>query len=288
MMRTAELEKRNQNLTAALGKISTRRALETPARLGEIASIAILDDLRGGRDGESEGRAMTTKIEWCDETWNPVTGCSWRSVGCDNCYARRMANRLRGRFGYPADDPFRVTFHLDRLDQPLHWRKARRIFVCSMGDLFHDDVGISPVKAIVGVQSDAPQHTYLWLTKRPSNMEEIIFRLFDDNPAPNLWLGVTVEHSDYLRRFDYLCAIPATVRWVSLEPLLGPVDLHSHLPYIQWVVVGPETGPGARPMNLDWARLVRNQCADAGVAFFYKAGELDGRLHHEFPVEARL
>ena len=231
---------------------------------------------------------MTTKIEWCDETWNPITGCSSCSPGCDHCYARQMAQRLKGRFGYPADDPFRVTFHEDQIERPFRWKKSRRIFVCSMGDLFHEEGHRDWPVAVWDTMFDCPQHTFLVLTKRPlglrwfaTRMKEHLFRKVD---YPNIHLGVTVcNQAEASAKIPILLATPAAVRWVSIEPTLGTVDLAPYLPRLDWVVLGPENGPGARPMDLDWARSVRDQCAETGTPFFFKGGALDGHEYHEFP-----
>jgi len=218
---------------------------------------------------------MPTKIEWADETWNPVTGCSHSGTpGCDNCYARRMAHRLRGRFGYPAGEPFRVTFHPDRLDEPRRWRKPRWVFVCSMGDLWHPDVDPLDRAAVIRATAAAPQHQYLFLTKRPERMAaEIEWRR-----SPNLWAGTSIENADAMvERLEPLLKTRAARRFVSCEPLLGLVDLK--LRYwdelsrrkIRWVIAGGETGPGARPTDPVWARHLREDCAEARVPFFFKS-----------------
>ncbi|MFH2046993.1 MAG: phage Gp37/Gp68 family protein [Pseudomonadota bacterium] len=247
--------------------------------------------------------------KWWDESWNPTTGCNNDiiSSGCANCYARRMATRLRGRYGYPADDPFRVTFHPDRLEQPLKWKKPRRIFACSMGDLFHNDVQFEQIDAVIRVIAKARQHTFMILTKRPGRMAEYFMHLaymlqivgYSHLPLPNLWLGVTAENQRTAdERIPILLQIPAAVRFVSVEPMLGPVDLsndsmvdgdwswltgeqydwpdgtpvvrsHRRI-HIDWVICGAETGPGARPMNLEWARDLRDQCKESNVPFFFK------------------
>ena len=252
-----------------------------------------------------------TKIEWAEKSWNPVTGCTPVSAGCQNCYARRMASRLRGRYVYPADDPFKVTLHPDKLDEPLHWRKPRRVFVCSMGDLFHDDVHRDNILDVWDVMARAPQHTFLVLTKRPERMQRLVAEWLDHAmtlcliphtwPLPNVHLGVSIENQQTAdERIPLLLQTPAAVRFVSAEPLLGPVDFNDvpAVPTVEdfdkcvWrlgqIICGAETGPGARPMDLDWARSVRDQCAEAGVAYFFKrdsAGnrKLDGKLHEEYP-----
>jgi len=207
-----------------------------------------------------------------------------------------MANRLKGRYGYPEKDPFRPgTIHRQKLREPSKWRKPRRIFVCSMGDLFHGDVEGSVITDVFHSMSANPQHTYLILTKRPEVMREFFRyytcaksdRVFIANwPWPNVWLGVTAENQERAdERIPVLLEIPAAVRFVSIEPMLGPVDLgfetswdhfgggFAHGPAIQkldWVIVGGETGPGARPMDPSWALFVRKQCESAGVPFFFK------------------
>lgn len=243
-----------------------------------------------------------SKIEWTDVTWNPVTGCSPISPGCANCYAKRMSKRLAGRCGYPADDLFRVTLHLDKLDTPLGWKKPRRVFVCSMGDLFHDDVPEDMIGQVWLYATLAPQHTYLFLTKRPERMNDIFTRIANtypsQYPASNIWLGVTAENQEQAdKRIPILLQTPAAIRFVSVEPMLSPVDLEEYLPIydyrptyeyyrmaypelgekpillkkgLDWVICGGETGPGARPMHLGWARNLRNQCQEAGEPFFFK------------------
>lgn len=260
---------------------------------------------------------MPTKIEWAEETWNPVTGCSPISEGCRNCYAARMAKRLAGRCGYPEGEPFRVTLHPDKLDQPMRWKKPRMIFVCSMGDLFHEDVPTTFIDQVLEIIASCPQHTFIALTKRPENLEHKIYGITPDNPyrllgggdyLPNLWLGVTAENQQRAdERIPVLLQIPAAVRFVSVEPMLGPVDLtkislgpnghgltfyHNSLngwstgynaethkqkvsrndqfSRLDWVICGGESGPGARPMHPDWVRSIRDQCRDAGVAFYMK------------------
>ncbi|WP_461368956.1 DUF5131 family protein, partial [Candidatus Darwinibacter acetoxidans] len=172
----------------------------------------------------------TTTIEWATHTWNPVTGCTPVSEGCENCYAKRMAQRLRGRYGYPEDEPFKVTRHDNRLLQPLKLRKPSRIFVCSMGDLFHEDVPNDYIDQVFGVMThvSVEHHTFLILTKRPERMRRYISSLDCQDwglPRGNIWLGVTVENNNNLWRIEELLQIPAAVRFVCCEPMLGPVDL---------------------------------------------------------------
>ena len=234
-----------------------------------------------------------TKIEWCDESWNPVIGCSKISTGCKNCYAERLATRLRhmekNRSGEkrhytnvvaPGGWNGRIHFIPDRLKQPLRWKKPRRVFVCSMGDLFHRNVPLRDVDIVFNAAWKAPQHIYLILTKRPCRMEYYFESCRDrgfsvkfwESHGFKLWKGVSVETQNQLLRAGELTQIPAAVRWISLEPLLGPIDLDGSLLWdIHWVVVGAETGPGARPMKLEWARDLLSQCRAAGVPFFFKA-----------------
>lgn len=218
-----------------------------------------------------------TRIEWCDATWNPVTGCSPISEGCANCYAKRMATRLRGRCGYDAKDPFRVTLHSDRLAEPKKWRKPRRVFVCSMGDLFHKDVPSSYINKIWNVAFNFPRDTWIFLTKRPLMLMRwtqlkatATAWPIDDIWPPWMWIGVSVENQEMAyERIPLLLKIPAAIRFVSVEPMLGPVDLGNYLcktwnrkgltfgKYLDWVISGAETGPGKRLMSLDWARTLR-------------------------------
>jgi len=269
-----------------------------------------------------------TNIEWTEETWNPVTGCTPVSAGCEHCYARRMATRLAGRCGYPKDEPFAITLHPDRLTQPLRWRKPRTVFVCSMGDLFHERVPSEFIDQVFAVMAACPQHTFQVLTKRPERMRDLLVHedvlcdisraasnmaqhelISEDRydaidealrgdssiwPPPNVWLGVSVEDQQTAdERIPLLLQCPAALRFVSCEPLLGPVRLQRQLGFeyrhrhkdgswfkpipgsypvrlLDWLIVGGETGPGARPMHPQWARSIRDQCQAAGVPFFFK------------------
>ena len=238
---------------------------------------------------------MTTKIEWCEETWNPVTGCTPISEGCANCYAKRMAQRLKGRFGYPKDEPFRVISHHDKLDQPLKWKKPRIVFVCSMGDLFHKDVSYGAIRDIFDVIELCSWHTFLVLTKRPLRMGHSVKTWFADILPQNLWLGITAENQQTAdERIPILLQIPAAKHFVSLEPLLGPVDLYSttigdplcHCSgcmtmtpnRIDWVIAGCESGPGRRPAKIESFRDLKNQCVEADVDFFLKQMEIEGKV----------
>ena len=261
---------------------------------------------------------MGTKIEWADATWNPITGCTPISEGCQNCYAKRMANRLAGRFGYPADDPFRVTLHPDRLNEPMHWRKPRRIFVCSMSDLFHPDVPDRFIQRVFNVMthpfsSAAYHHTFMLLTKRPERILTGHAERFAE--WPHIWLGVTAENQKRAEeRIPILLKIPAAVRFVSVEPMIGPVTLTLRnagmmlsrqgvsldnwdtlsgtcgsikTPRLDWVICGGETGPGARLMRPEWARGLRDQCVQRGVPIFFKKwgdGFYLGKRGRGFPM----
>ncbi len=237
-------------------------------------------------------------IEWTEVTWNPTTGCDRVSAGCDNCYALALAKRLKamGTPKYQNDgDPrtsgpgFGVTIHRDALDLPRRWRSPRVVFVNSMSDLFHAKVPTAFVRDVFEVMAATPQHTYQVLTKRSTRLR----RLADQLSWPtNLWIGVSVENATQLTRVDDLRGVPAAVRFLSCEPLLGPLET-LELDGIDWVITGGESGPRARPVDPAWVRGVRDRCQDAGVAFFHKqwggrtpkAGgrELDGRLWDEMP-----
>ena len=205
-------------------------------------------------------------IEWTDATWNPVTGCTAISAGCDHCYAEILALRLQKMGQQKYRNGFEVTLHPGALDQPLRWREPRRIFVNSMSDLFHAHVPKDFVGQIWDVMARCPQHTFQVLTKRPERMA----RWTVEHPAPsNIWLGTSVEDWRVVHRIDRLRECRAHVRFLSLEPLIGPLpDLD--LDDIHWVIVGGESGHHHRPIDPDWVRDIRDQCQAAGVAFFFK------------------
>lgn len=216
-----------------------------------------------------------SKIEWTEVTWNPTTGCDRISAGCDNCYAMAMAKRLKamGSERYQRDgDPrtsgpgFAVSMHPSALDQPYRWRGRRTVFVNSMSDLFHAKVPLSFVRDVFDVIADTPQHTYQVLTKRAARLPKVADKL--EWPT-NLWLGVSVENSDHLDRIDYLRQVPAVVRFLSCEPLLGPLP-GIQLDGIGWVITGGESGPRARPLDPQWVRDIRDVCLDREVPFFHK------------------
>jgi len=234
---------------------------------------------------------MATKsaIEWTESTWNPVTGCTKVSLGCAHCYAMRMALRLQamGQANYVKG--FQVTVHEHALNLPLQWKSPQIIFVNSMSDLFHEDVPFSFIRQVFTVMEAASWHRFQILTKRSERMAELANML----PWPkNVWMGVTVESDAFLYRIDHLRSVDAAVRFLSLEPLLDPVQ-DMDLTGIDWVIVGGESGPGARPMKAEWVRDVLEQCRDADVPFFFKqwggtnkkkAGRLlDGRIYDEMP-----
>ena len=231
-----------------------------------------------------------SKIEWTDATWNPVTGCNKVSPGCKRCYAERLSKRLKATGMAKYRNGFAVTLHPDTLDIPLRWRKPRSIFVNSMSDLFHDEVPDDFITDVFNVMVRADWHRYQVLTKRP----ERVVSLNSTLPWPaQIWQGVSVENADYTHRIDLLRDTGAAVKFLSLEPLLGPLpDLN--LEGIDWVIVGGESGPGARPMQPDWARDVRDQCQAAGVPFHFKQWGgvfkkrngriLDGRTWDEVPL----
>ena len=232
-------------------------------------------------------------IEWTDATWNPVTGCDEVSRGCDRCYAKRFAERWRGVSGHPYERGFDVVERPDRLGQPRRWRRPRRVFVCSMGDPFHKAVPDAYLARVFLAMDAAPWHAYQLLTKRSSRMRDVVRRTYGAAGAPpHLWCGVSVEDAAALVRVRHLRETPCAVRWLSCEPLLGPLD-GLDLDGIAWVVCGGESGPGARPMRPEWARALRDRCAAAGVPFFFKqwggarpksGGRLlDGRAHDAMP-----
>ena len=211
-----------------------------------------------------------TAIEWTDATWNPVTGCTKITRGCDHCYAARFAERWRGVKGHPYEQGFDVREHPSRLDQPARWRKPRRIFVNSMGDLFHKTVRRAFIDDVFDAMETVDRHVYQVLTKRSSLMRDYLRRRYAGGEAPpHVWCGVSVEDGAATARIRHLRAAPAAVRFLSVEPLLGPVG-EIDLDGIAWVIVGGESGPNARPMRPEWARDVRDQCARARVPFFFK------------------
>lgn len=211
-------------------------------------------------------------IEWTDSTWNPVTGCTKVSPGCKNCYAETFAERWRGIPGHPYEQGFDLKLWPERLKLPLTWKESRMIFVNSMSDLFHKDVPDDFIGQVFEVMLKAKHHTFQVLTKRSERMMQWVRENFKDAKVPpHIWLGASVENQDYVWRIMYLQQTPAEIRFLSIEPLLGPVNLKaSNFKGIHWVIVGGESGHKARPMNPNWARNVREQCKRLEVAFFFK------------------
>jgi len=210
--------------------------------------------------------AANSKIEWTQCTWNPVTGCTKISPGCLNCYAERMARRLQAMGQPNYRHGFRVTLQPHMLELPLRWRQPRTVFVNSMSDLFHEDVPLEFIQQVFDIMQRAPQHRFQVLTKRAERLAELAPEL----PWPqNIWMGVTVESRDYLERIDCLREVPAAIRFISFEPLLDPIG-EFDLTEIDWVIVGGESGPGARPMLKKWVTNIRDQCLAKQVPFFFK------------------
>jgi protein gp37 len=214
--------------------------------------------------------ASTTEIEWTDATWNPVTGCTKVSAGCDLCYAERFSERFRGVPGHPFEAGFDLTLRPERLMQPLKWHKPRRIFVNSMSDLFHKEIPQSFVDRVFDTMETADWHTFQVLTKRSSLMARYLRKRYGIAHAPpHIWLGVSIEDARNVVRLTHLRAAQASVRFVSFEPLIGSVG-KIDLSGIHWAIVGGESGPGARPMAEEWAIEIRDRCRQAKVAFFFK------------------
>ena len=269
--------------------------------------------------------AQKSAIEWTESTWNPVTGCTKVSPGCQHCYAERISELFRGVSGHPYEMGFDLTLRPGRLVQPLKWKRPKRIFVNSMSDLFHEDLPDEFIDKVFGVMALCPQHTFQVLTKRPNRMREwmekerkrvavveCLAELYVGHPElaerwpfdvqraglrgwplPNVWLGVSVEDQKRAdERIPLLLDTPAAVRFVSAEPLLGPVS-NLRTKNLDWVIVGGESGPGARPMNPEWVRSIRDRCQSSGVPFFFKqwggrtpkagGNVLDGRQWLEYP-----
>lgn len=232
-----------------------------------------------------------SKIEWTESTWNPITGCTKISSGCKNCYAERMAKRLKSMGQPNYINGFQISFHEHVLEYPLNWKKPQTIFVNSMSDLFHEQVPDSFVFRIFDIMKQAYWHQFQILTKRSTRLIELAPRL---NWPKNVWIGVSVENEEVKFRIDDLRWVPAAIRFLSLEPLLGPfasLDLSN----IDWVIVGGESGPGARPMKKGWVIQIKKQCIKQNVPFFFKqwggtnkkkSGRLlEGRIWEEMPIK---
>ena len=231
-----------------------------------------------------------SKIEWTESTWNPTTGCTKLSSGCQNCYAFNMARRLKAMGLEKYANGFDLTLHADELNEPYNWRKPRTVFVNSMSDLFHEEIPENFILSTFRVMNENPMHTFQVLTKRAERVAELSDKI---TWTKNIWMGVTVESSDYLNRIDCLNYTEAFVKFLSLEPLLGPLS-NLNLSKIEWVIVGGESGPKARPIYEEWVLEIKDQCQIASVPFFFKqwggknkkkTGELlQGEVYCEMPA----
>ncbi|MEA3194314.1 MAG: hypothetical protein QOD26_2647 [Betaproteobacteria bacterium] len=237
--------------------------------------------------------AEKSTIEWTDTTWNPVTGCTKVSRGCDHCYAERFSERFRGVRGHPFETGFDLTLRPERIGQPLSWKRSRMVFVNSMSDLFHKKIPASYIAQVFTTMEQTPQHIYQVLTKRSSLLRRFVNERYATGVAPhNIWLGVSIEDRDALVRLRHLQQTRASVRFVSFEPLLGPIG-EVDLTGIHWAIAGGESGHKARPVDPAWVRELRDQCTSTGVAFFFKqwggrtpkagGNTLDGRQWLEYP-----
>jgi protein gp37 len=236
--------------------------------------------------------AQNSRIEWTEATWNPVTGCSKISDGCQNCYAERLAHRLKAMGNKRYLNGFQVTLHHDLLDLPLRWKEPKMIFVNSMSDLFHEKVPVSFIKAVFKTMEKANWHTFQILTKRSKRLLKLAPKL----PWPsNVWMGVTVEGEKYISRISDLQQVPATVKYLSIEPFITPIsDLSTD--GIDWVIVGGESGPTSRIMKADWVRSIRDKCLKEQIPFFFKqwggknkrktGRRLDGRTWDNYPTKS--
>ena len=238
--------------------------------------------------------ATKSSIEWTEMTWNPVTGCTKISQGCKHCYAERMARRLEAMGAERYRNGFQVTLHPDALDVPRRWRQPRVVFVNSMSDLFHEDVPLEYIERVFATMRDCPRHTFQVLTKRSERLAEVAPKLAWPR---NVWMGVSVEDARVLHRVGDLQSVPVAVRFLSLEPLIGPLN-ELALEGIHWVIVGGESGPHARPMRQDWVNAIFSRCRAAGVPFFFKqwgglrkdltGRELNGRTYDEMPATLQI
>ena len=210
--------------------------------------------------------ADRSKIEWTDASWNPVTGCSKVSPGCAHCYAETFAERFRGVPGHPYEQGFDLRMWPTRLDLPLRWKQPRRIFVTSMADLFHENVPFEFVKRVFEVMEQAHWHQFQILTKRHERLAELSVSL---RWPHNVWAGVSIENARFIHRADYLRQVPAAVRFISAEPLLGPLE-GLDLTGVDWLIAGGESGAGHRPVKAEWVRDLRDRCQAEGIAFFFK------------------
>ena len=235
-----------------------------------------------------------SKIEWTESTWNPITGCTKLSPGCKNCYAERMAHRLQAMRNPNYLNGFHLTLHEHSLEIPIHWKKPRTIFVNSMSDLFHQDVPLDFIHKVFDIMQRAHWHTFQVLTKRSKRMCELDKCI---NWPINVWMGVSIENRDYTFRINHLLQTGAHIKFLSLEPLLGPLPEMS-LEGIDWVIVGGESGPGARPMKREWVTNIKDQCHSNRTPFFFKqwgginkkrnGRELQGRTWNQMPAIDRM
>jgi protein gp37 len=236
----------------------------------------------------------TTKIEWTETTWNPTTGCTKISSGCKNCYAERMSNRLQAMGVEKYKDGFKLKIHPDVLNEPNSWRKPRTVFVNSMSDLFHENMPLDFIKKVFKVMNDNPIHTFQVLTKRA----DILLKYSNELVwSKNIWMGVTVENQENISRVDFLRKVKANVKFISIEPLIGEIS-KLNLKNIDWVIVGGESGPGARPMQEDWVVSLKEQCLYQNTHFFFKQWGgvnkkkngrlLDGQTWDEMPIREEL
>ncbi len=235
----------------------------------------------------------SSKIEWTDSTWNPITGCTKISAGCQNCYAARMSGRLKSMGSPRYKNGFEVTIHEDLFDQPLRWKGSKTIFVNSMSDLFHESIPDEIILDLFDVMKKAKQHTFQILTKRADRLVEISEKI---KWPKNVWMGITVESEEYSQRIEQIKKVPAAIRFISFEPLLSGIDARHSLRGIDWIIVGGESGPGARPMNSEWVHGLKHMAERDGSAFFFKqwggvnkkkAGRmLDGMIYDAMPVRA--
>lgn len=233
--------------------------------------------------------AGKTNIEWTEVTWNPVTGCNKVSQGCKNCYAERMAKRLKAMGNRRYENGFEITLHYDLINAPRKWKKPRLIFVNSMSDLFHEDIPLDFIQRVFNTMNETPQHTYQILTKRTERLIELSPYL---NWSNNIWMGTSVENEEVISRIEDLKTVPAYIRFLSCEPLLGPLN-NLCLEDIHWVIVGGESGPRARPMEKEWVINIRDTCQSQDVPFFFKQWGgvqkhrhgriLENKIYDEYP-----
>lgn len=249
-----------------------------------------------------------SNIEWTELTWNPVTGCNKISPGCKYCYAEVMSKRLKAMGTEKYKNGFKISTHADALNIPFTWKKSKVVFVNSMSDLFHPEVPIEFIKAVFLVMNQTPQHTYQVLTKRSNRLLELSAQL---NWTPNIWMGVSVENEKYTFRVEELSKTPAKIKFISVEPLIGPVKT-LQLDQINWVIVGGESGHKARPLKKTWVEFIKNQCDERQIPFFFKQWgkpkfnidptdptiqsdhpqhakggcQLDGKVYRQLPIKA--